>query len=83
MAESLLVRSSVVIGSPPQTQKPPKGYRNPSEAFFAPPSGKFFHDYLQKDRVVLLVILVPNLLAVQRIALFEENVHILYVAEMA
>jgi hypothetical protein len=25
---------------------------------------------------------VPNLLAVQRIALFGENVHILYVAEM-
>jgi hypothetical protein len=32
---------------------------------------------------MLLVILVPSLLAVQRIALFEENVHILYVAEMA
>jgi hypothetical protein len=40
------------------------------------------HNSLQKDRVVLLVISVPVLFAVQRIALFEENVHILYVAEM-
>jgi hypothetical protein len=32
---------------------------------------------------MLLVNSVPNLLTVQRIALFEENVHILYVAEMA
>jgi hypothetical protein len=36
-------------------QKPPKGYRNPLKAFFTPPSGKFFHDFLQKVRVVLLV----------------------------
>jgi hypothetical protein len=50
---------------------------------FSPPSGKFFHDFLQKVRVVLLVSLVPNLLAVQRIAFFGENVHILYVAEIA
>jgi hypothetical protein len=69
--------------SPPKTQKPPKGYKNPSEAFFTPPSGKCFHDFLQKVRVVLLVNLVPNLLAVQRIAFFGGNVHILYVAEMA
>ena len=32
---------------------------------------------------MLLVVLVPNLLVVQRIALFRGNVHILYVAEMA
>ncbi len=32
---------------------------------------------------MLLVNLVPNLLAVQRIAFFGGNVHILYVAEMA
>jgi hypothetical protein len=32
---------------------------------------------------MLLVNLLPNLLADQRIALFEENVHILYVAVMA
>jgi hypothetical protein len=31
---------------------------------------------------VLLIILVPDLLAVQRIAFFDGNVHILYVAEM-
>jgi hypothetical protein len=68
--------------SPPQTQKPPEGYRNPSEALFTPPSGIYFHNSLQKDRVVLLVDLVPNLLSVQRIALFEENVHILYMSEM-
>jgi len=73
----------VAIGSPHKKQKPPKGYRNPSKAFFTPPSGKFFHDFLQKVRVVQLVSLVPDLLAVQRIALFEENVYILYVAEMA
>jgi hypothetical protein len=36
-----------------------------------------------KVRVVLLVDLVPNLLAVQRIAFFRENVHILYMTEMA
>jgi hypothetical protein len=30
-----------------------------------------------------LVNLVPDLLAVQRIAFFGENVHILYVAELA
>jgi hypothetical protein len=71
------------MGSPPQIQKPPKGYRNPLKAFFTPPSGKFFHDFLQKVRVVLLVLLVPDLLAVQSIALFGENVYILYVAEMA
>jgi hypothetical protein len=53
------------------------------EASFSPPSGKFFHYFLQKVRVVLLVVLVPDLLAVQRIAFFEENVHILYMAEMA
>jgi hypothetical protein len=64
-------------------QKPPKGYRNPLKAFFTPPSGKFFHDFLQKVRVVLLVNLVPILLAVQRIAFFGENVYILYMAEMA
>jgi hypothetical protein len=73
----------VAIGSPPQKQKPPKGCRNPLKASFSPPSGKFFHGFLQKVRVVLLVVLVPGLLAVQRIALFEENVHILYMAEMA
>ena len=32
---------------------------------------------------MLLVNLVPDLLAVQRIAFFGGNVHILYVAEMA
>ena len=32
---------------------------------------------------MLLVILVPSLLAVQRIALFGENVHILYVSKIA
>ena len=32
---------------------------------------------------MLLVILVPDLLAVQRIAFFGGNVHILYIAEMA
>jgi hypothetical protein len=32
---------------------------------------------------MLLVILVPDLLAVQRIAFFGENVYILYVAEIA
>ena len=32
---------------------------------------------------MLLVILVPDLLAVQRIAFFEGNVHILYVVELA
>jgi hypothetical protein len=69
--------------SPPKTQKPPKGYKNPSEASFSPPSGKFCHNSLQKVRVVLWVSLVPDLLAVQRIAFFGENVHILYVAEMA
>jgi hypothetical protein len=63
-------------------QKPPKGYKNPSEAAFTPPSGKSSHSSLQKVRVVLLVILVPNLLSVQRIAHFEVNVHILYVPEM-
>jgi hypothetical protein len=63
-------------------QKPPKGYKNPSEASFTPPSGKFFHDYLQKVRVVLLVYLAPNLLTEQRIAFFGENVYILYVTEM-
>jgi hypothetical protein len=72
----------VVIGSPPPINKPPKGYRNPLEASFSPPSGKFFHDFLQKVRVVLLVILVPDLLAVQRIAFFGGNVHILYMTEM-
>jgi hypothetical protein len=71
------------IGSPPQIQKPPKGYRNPSEASFTPPSGKFFHDSLQKVRVVLLVISVPDLFAVQRIADFGGDVYILYMAEMA
>jgi hypothetical protein len=71
------------MASPPQTQKPPKGYKNPSEAFFTPPSGKFFHNFLQKVKVVFFVILVPDLLAVQRIAFFGENVHILYMAEMA
>jgi hypothetical protein len=69
--------------SPPQIQKPPKGYRNPLKAFFTPPSGKFFHDFLQKVRVVLLVILVPDLYVVQGIAFFGENVYILYVPEMA
>jgi hypothetical protein len=53
------------------------------EAYFTPPSGKFFHDVLQKVRVVLLVNLVPDLFAVQRIALFGGNVYILYVVEMA
>jgi hypothetical protein len=72
----------VFTGSSPQAQKPPKGCRNPLKAFFTPPSGKFFHDYLQKVRVVLLVDLVPDLLAVQRIALFGENVHILYVVKI-
>jgi hypothetical protein len=71
------------MGSPPQTQKPPREYRNPLKAPFTPPSGKFFHGFLQKARVVLFVILVPGLLAVQRISFFGENVHILYVAEMA
>jgi hypothetical protein len=69
------------FGSPPQKQKPAKGYRNPLKALFTSPSGKFFHDFLQKVRVVLLVISVPFLFAVQRIAFFGENVHILYVAE--
>jgi hypothetical protein len=77
------LKSSGAIGSPPQTQKPPKGYRNPSKAYFTPPSGKFFHDFLQKVKVVLLVVLVPSLLALKRIAFFGENVHILYMAEIA
>jgi hypothetical protein len=71
------------MASPSQKQKPPKGYRNPSEALPIPPSGKSSHTSLQKDRVVLLVNLVPDLLAVQTIAFFGENVYILYVAEMA
>ena len=37
----------------------------------------------QKDRVVVLVNLVPDLFVVQRIAFFDGNVHILYVAEIA
>jgi hypothetical protein len=53
------------------------------KAFFTPPSGKFFHDFLQKVRVVLLVSLVPDLFAVQKIADFGENVYILYMLEMA
>ena len=47
------------------------------------PPGDVFPSLLQKDRVMLLVIWVPNLLAVQRIAFLGGNVHILYVAEMA
>jgi hypothetical protein len=82
IAVSLRLKSSVAIRSPPQTKKPPKGYRNPSKAFFTPPSGKFFHDFLQKVRVVLLVISVPVLFPVQRIADFGGNVHILYVLKM-
>jgi hypothetical protein len=71
----------VFTGSSPQAQKPPKGYKNPLKASFTPPSGKFFHDFLQKVRVVLLVNLSPDLLRAQRIAVFGENVYILYVAE--
>ncbi len=39
---------------PLQIQKPPTGYKNPREAFFAPPSGKSFHKSLQKVRIMLL-----------------------------
>jgi hypothetical protein len=73
----------VAIRSPPQKQRPPKGYRNPLKAFFTPPSGQFFHDFLEKVRVVLLVISVPVLFAIKRIADFGGDVYILYVAEMA
>jgi len=37
---------------------------------------------LQKDRVMLFVNLVPNLLVDRRIAFFDENVYILYVLDM-
>jgi hypothetical protein len=52
------------------------------KAYFTPPSGKFFHDFLQKVRVMLLGYFGAELLAVQRIAFFGENVYILYAAEM-
>jgi hypothetical protein len=48
MDVSFRLKPSMAIGSPLPKTKPPKGYKNPSEAFFSPPSGKFFHDFLQK-----------------------------------
>jgi hypothetical protein len=48
-AVSLRIKSPVCMA---QIQKPPKGYKNPSEAFFSPPSGKFFHISLQKVKVM-------------------------------
>jgi hypothetical protein len=47
------------------------------------PSGNIFPSLLQKVRVMLFGYFGAELLAVQRIALLRENVHILYVAEMA
>jgi hypothetical protein len=73
----------VFTGSPPKTKKPPKGNKNPQETPFIPPSGEIFHAHLQKDRVVLVgVNLSTGLLRVQRIAFFEENVHMLYAVKM-
>jgi hypothetical protein len=42
---------SAAMESPPQKEKPPKGYSIPLEAFFTSPSAKFSHNSLQKVEV--------------------------------
>jgi hypothetical protein len=41
-----------VHGNISTNKKPPNGYKNPLEALFSPPSGKFFHISLQKVKVM-------------------------------
>ncbi len=41
-------------------QKPPRGCKNPSEALFTRPSGRFSHYLLKKAGVMMLVNLKPG-----------------------
>ena len=82
MAESPGMRFAVIMGSPAQKQKPPKGYGGPSQACcYVYPLETFVHIPSRRTGFIFRG-LSNELRKIQRIAFFGEDVYMLYVSKM-